>query len=98
MLIGDPKQVLSQPMYVLVSDEIAERIGGNVMGKRFEIDDAPGQALTIGGVFKKLPDNTEQSYDIIVSLSSILYFNFFIIFVVFATVLFYTAALPRIFV
>ena len=51
-------------MYVLVSDEIAERIGGNVMGKRFEIDDAPGQALTIGGVFKKLPDNTEQSYDI----------------------------------
>lgn len=41
MLIGDPKQVLSQPMYVLVSDEIAERIGGNVMGKRFEIDDAP---------------------------------------------------------
>jgi len=32
MLIGDPKQVLSQPMYVLVSDEIAERIGGNVMG------------------------------------------------------------------
>ena len=54
-------------MYVLVSDEIAERIGGNVMGKRFEIDDAPGQALTIGGVFKKLPDNTEQSYDIIVS-------------------------------
>ena len=41
------------------------------MGKRFEIDDAPGQALTIGGVFKKLPDNTEQSYDIIVSLSSI---------------------------
>ena len=71
MLIGDPKQVLSQPMYVLVSDEIAERIGGNVMGKRFEIDDAPGQALTIGGVFKKLPDNTEQSYDIIVSLSSI---------------------------
>ena len=58
-------------MYVLVSDEIAERIGGNVMGKRFEIDDAPGQALTIGGVFKKLPDNTEQSYDIIVSLSSI---------------------------
>ena len=42
MLIGDPKQVLSQPMYVLVSDEIAERIGGNVMGKRFEIDGSAG--------------------------------------------------------
>lgn len=71
MRIGDPKQILSQPMYVLVSDEIAERIGGNVIGKRFEIDDAPGRALTIGGVFERLPDNTEQNYDVIVSLPSI---------------------------
>lgn len=70
MLIGDPKQVLSQPMYVLVSDEIAERIGGNVMENASRLT-TRRQALTIGGVFKKLPDNTEQSYDIIVSLSSI---------------------------
>lgn len=74
MLVGDAKQVLSQPMYVLVSDEIAERIGGDVVGKSFEIDDAPHKTLTIGGVFQRLPENTDQDYDIIVSLSSISHF------------------------
>lgn len=71
MLQGNAKEVLSRPMYVLVSDEIAERIGGDVIGKRFEIDDAPGATLIIGGVFERLPENVTEQYDIIASLSSI---------------------------
>lgn len=71
MLQGNAKEVLSQPMYVLISDEIAERIGGDVIGKRFEIDDAPGAALIIGGVFERLPENVSEKFDIIASLSSI---------------------------
>lgn len=71
MVIGDSKEILSRPMHVLVSDEIAGKIGGDVIGKSFEIDDAPNQVLTIGGVFQRLPENTNDNFDIIVSLSSI---------------------------
>lgn len=55
ILAGNPKEVLSRPGMVMVSSDIARRIGGNVVGRRFTIDNLPGQTLTIGGVFEAFP-------------------------------------------
>lgn len=71
ILIGDAKDILSQPMYVMISQEIADKIGGNVVGKTFEIDSRPGRVLTIGGVFETIPENSHLNYDILISMPSI---------------------------
>lgn len=70
MVVGDAKDVLSRPMYVLVSSRIARNIGGNVVGKTFTVDSRPGVTLTIGGVFEEVPENTVERYDIILSMPS----------------------------
>lgn len=70
ILRGDAKEVLSRPMYAMVSDRIAKNIGGDVVGRSFEWTDAPGRVLTIGGVFKEVPENADRRYDIILSMPS----------------------------
>ena len=75
MLSGNAKRVLSQPMYALVSEKIAGKMGNNVIGQTIRLDTWPGKTLTIGGVFKDIPENSHLKYDVVVSLSSIL--NFF---------------------
>jgi putative ABC transport system permease protein len=74
MITGDAKKVLSQPMYALVSEKTAKKMGKNVIGQTIRLDNWPGKILTIGGVFKDIPENTHLKYDVIVSLSSILHF------------------------
>jgi len=70
VLAGDAKEALSRPMSVLVSEKIAHKMGGveQAMGKIFEIDSSPGIQLTIGGVFKDLPENSHLNYDVILSM------------------------------
>lgn len=70
MLVGNAKEVLSTPMYVLVSSRIARNIGGDVVGKTFTIDNWPGRTMTIGGVFEEIPENSHSRYDVIVSMAS----------------------------
>ena len=72
VLAGNVKDVLSQPMYVMISSELAESMGGveSAMGLSFQLESSPGNVMTIGGVFEKLPRNTHLKYDIIVSMSS----------------------------
>jgi putative ABC transport system permease protein len=74
MITGNAKKVLSQPMYALVSEKIAKKMGENVIGQTIRLDTWPGKTLTIGGVFKDIPENTHLKYDVVVSLSSILHF------------------------
>ena len=71
ILQGDAKETLSRPMYVMISDELAEKIGGDVIGKRFSFDNASKEMLTIGGVFKKFPLNSIIYYDVLISMPSI---------------------------
>ncbi len=73
VLAGDVKQVLSRPMYVMISRTIAENIGGinQAVGKTFVFDSRPGKTLTIGGVFEDIPKNSHLQYDVIVSMASI---------------------------
>ncbi|MEN6618142.1 MAG: FtsX-like permease family protein [Rikenellaceae bacterium] len=76
MLAGNAKDVLSRPLYALVSRSIAEKMGGisNVAGQSFQMDNWPGKTITIGGVFEDVPENTHLKYDVIVSMASMLKF------------------------
>ena len=73
ILAGDVKDVLSRPMYMMISDKIAENMGGvsSVIGKTLELEERPGRIFTIGGVFESLPNNTHLKYDVIVSMASV---------------------------
>ena len=55
ILVGDARKVLSTKNCVMVSSDLAKTIGGNVVGRRFTIDDCPGITFTIGGVFEAFP-------------------------------------------
>ena len=76
ILQGNAKETLSRPLYVMVSDEIAKNIGGDVIGKTFSFDDNEKVVLTIGGVFKKFPLNSAIDYDILISMPSISHFMY----------------------
>lgn len=73
VLAGNVKDVLSRPMYAMVSKKIAEKMGGvgHAVGQTFYIDSRPGKTVTIGGVFEDIPNNSHLTYDVIISMSSI---------------------------
>ncbi len=71
IIAGNAKDVLSRPMYAMVSKSMAEKIGGNVVGKTVEISSYPDREITIGGVFDNIPENSHLYYDVIISMSSI---------------------------
>ena len=68
-------EILKTPMNCMVSNEIADKMGGNVVGKMIELKDYPGKKLTIGGVFEKLPENSNYRYDVAISMPSIANFT-----------------------
>lgn len=73
MLVGNAREILSRPLYALVSEEMAGKInpdGADVIGKTFEVQTFPGVQITVGGVFKDVPKNTHLYYDVLVSLST----------------------------
>lgn len=74
MLYGNPKEILKTPMNCLVSDKIAGMIGGNVIGRMIELKEYPNKILTIAGIFKALPENTNYTYDVLISMVSTSHF------------------------
>ena len=70
MISGNPEEILKSPMTCMVSQEIADNMGGNVVGKTIGIKNYPDKKLTIGGIFETLPENTNYTYDILVSMVS----------------------------
>jgi putative ABC transport system permease protein len=75
IIIGNPKEILKTPMLCMVSDKIAKAIGGEVVGKVITLKNFPEKKLTIGGVFKELPENTNYKYDILISMVSTKHFT-----------------------
>ena len=71
MIVGDAKSTLSRPDYALVSESMAEKLGGDVIGKQFADDYIPDVWFTIGGVFEDIPSNSHRKFDVIISLESI---------------------------
>ena len=55
ILVGNAKQILSQPLSCLIDSETAAKIGGNVVGKHFTLPNYPGTTFTIYGVFEEFP-------------------------------------------
>ncbi len=77
ILAGDARKVLSTKNCVMVSSDLAKTIGGNVVGRRFTIDDCPGITFTIGGVFEAFPwGSSFHGSDAFLSLKSIGQFIF----------------------
>lgn len=70
ILIGDPKETLSRPGYVMISNRIAKLLGGAelAVNKEFEFESSPGQTYTIGGVFEDVPENSHLRFEIVASL------------------------------
>lgn len=71
ILAGDPKQILSEKLHCMISDDLAEKIGGEVIGRQFRFRSAPDVPVTISGIYRRLPANTSHSMDVLVSMSSI---------------------------
>lgn len=70
ILIGDPKETLSRPGYVMISNRIAKLLGGaeQAVNKEFEFESSPGQTYMIGGVFEDVPENSHLRFEIVASL------------------------------
>ena len=71
ILVGNAKQILSQPLSCLIDSETAAKIGGNVVGKHFTLPNYPGTTFTIYGVFEAFPwGSSLHNIQIILSMSS----------------------------
>jgi putative ABC transport system permease protein len=70
MVVGNAKEILKSQMNCMVSSEIAEMIGGDVIGRMIELKEYPDRKLTIAGVFEALPENTNYRYDVLISMVS----------------------------
>lgn len=68
-LQGDIKTALVDPISVVISDEMAEKIFGNdiAIGKTLNID---RRDFNVTGVFEELPENSHFDFDCIVSFDS----------------------------
>ena len=68
---GNPKEILSRPGFAIISRSIAEKIGGDVIGKNINFEISPDKYYEIGAVFEDLPANSSYAYDILISIPSI---------------------------
>jgi len=71
---GNPGEILKTPLSCMISDKIAEAIGGEVIGKVIALKRFSDLKLTIAGVFEDLPENTNYHYDVIISMVSTKHF------------------------
>lgn len=71
ILVGNPKEALARPGYVMISRKLAEKMGGvgDAVGKTFVRDANHGSPFTIGGVFEDIPENSHLRYDAVASLA-----------------------------
>jgi len=72
ILVGDPKDVLARPGYVMISRSLAEKMGGvgSAIGKTFVRDTNHGSPFTVGGVFEDIPENSHLRFDAVASLAA----------------------------
>lgn len=70
VIFGNPKEIMLSQMSCMVSTKIAEMIGGDVIGMMIELKEYPDKKLTIAGIFKELPENSNYKYDVLISMVS----------------------------
>lgn len=71
VLVGDPKQILSQQGHCMVSLALAEKLGGveKAIGMTVSPDGNKSLKVTIDGVFETLPENCSLSFDMLASIN-----------------------------
>lgn len=77
IVAGDARQGLTEPYHCVVSRTIADRMGGNVVGKHLTLKSMAGLKFTIAAVYEDFPYNsTFHTYDVIGALSTQRSFDF----------------------
>lgn len=77
ILEGDADKTLAKPSYCLVSRTMAERIGGDVVGRKLECTTIPGLVMTVGAVYEDYPWNsTFHDYDVMLSMATQRWFSY----------------------
>ena len=78
MVAGNAGEVLARPRYALISAELAQRFGdaSAVVGQTIRLDKYPSVPLVIGGIFATIPDNTTESFDVVISMASLGLFTY----------------------
>ncbi len=72
ILAGDAKQVLSQVDCCMIPRSLAEKLGGDVLGKTVFYNHRGGWALTVGGIYEDIPLNSRlHGLEVMVSMPSI---------------------------
>lgn len=73
ILVGDPKEVLVRPNYVMICASLARKMGGveNVVGMVYTRQSLPGTEYVVGGVFEDLPENSHIQAEIICAITTI---------------------------
>ena len=71
ILEGNADEVLAKPYYCLVSRTMAERMGGDVIGRKLECTSVPGLTMTVGAVYEDYPWNSSfHDYDVMLSMTT----------------------------
>lgn len=70
ILEGDPKNLLNQPNFLMLSKETSERFFGDnsAIGESIKLGN---QSFMVSGVYDNIPDNTHFHFDILLSMSSL---------------------------
>lgn len=68
LLAGDRASILKDRTKCLVSESFAQKMGGDVLGKRISPRMTPGVFITIEGVYKDFPKNSEIKGDVILCI------------------------------
>lgn len=72
ILAGNPKKTLSQIDYCMIPLSLAEKLGGDVVGKKLFYNQRDGWALTVGGIYEDIPLNSKlHGMEVMVSMPSI---------------------------
>lgn len=76
ILAGDPAEVLSDWNGAMISRSFAEKLGGTdkAVGQLLFMEEFPGIAIEVGGIFEDIPENSSFRFDIGISLDAIDYF------------------------
>lgn len=72
IIVGDPHENLSVSKKCMIPQSLADKIGGDVIGKKFiDKELSPDLDIVIGGIYKDFPDNSILSNGIYVSMPTL---------------------------
>ena len=72
VLAGNAKKTLSQVDYCMIPRSLAEKLGGDIIGKKVWYNKRGGWALTVGGIYEDIPLNSKlHGIEVMVSMPTI---------------------------